>query len=309
MASNPIEVLSRRAGSGYQPGIDNDGHKIGITFEAGGYSSVISLAMASELDQAGLLSRADALYGLSSGAVNAAYAAADQITEGLDTYVRIMPDEKFASFRRGIKKPVVDISLLEKVLRAYHPLNTEKLHDENEVVFGLTRLEDRRALTTKTSRLDPDETVDWLLRGCHLPIVAGPAPTDGIYHYADAALSHYSSIHLAINDGCTEIVSLANQTARRHKVARPVGSLVGRWMNGYSIVPVPDFNSFCRKKTEALDEVSKERFVKAGVMVLRCYPEDTGNLPGLLTGDKERLRQAVAAGQSSVEEMLRENLA
>src|SRR3990167_8892781 len=71
----PVAILQKRKESGYKPGEDDDGHKVGLAMDPGGYAGVVSLAMAAELDKQGLLDYVDGYYGLSVGNVNAIYVA------------------------------------------------------------------------------------------------------------------------------------------------------------------------------------------------------------------------------------------
>src|SRR5665213_910494 len=214
-----LKILMDRKERGYRRGIDNDGRKVGLTFDPGAYSGVVSLAMARKLQAAGLLECVDAFYGLSAGGVNAAYAAMGQLKEGMDTYVNLMPDNGLLQFPSLFppKSLKMDLDVLRQAVYEQHPLKIKELIDSKiPVVVGVSDLSnpDNPAKMFKSTEADsrnPNEFIEQMIMGCNLPFIAGSPIQDSEGHkYTDATMAWSSPVELAIRDGCTEVLSLAN---------------------------------------------------------------------------------------------------
>lgn len=215
-----LAVLLERQSNGYRRGLDNDGRKVGIAFDFGSYGGVISLAMARKLQIAGLLDFVDGFYGLSSGGVNAAFAATGQVKEGMDTYLNLMPDKgliKPGELSSG-KMPRMDLGVLREAITQDHPLDFDKLTEKGApvVVIGAADIDDpyHRNKLFRSSDIDPEhpeEFIEQLILGCNYPILAG-GPIEGKdgHRYTDAGMAWESAMELAAADHCTHILSLAN---------------------------------------------------------------------------------------------------
>jgi hypothetical protein len=70
-----LEILRQRRQSGSRPGgrTPDDTAKVGLAVEGGGMRGVVSAAMLQVIEESGLHLAFDAVYGCSSGAINAAY--------------------------------------------------------------------------------------------------------------------------------------------------------------------------------------------------------------------------------------------
>ena len=232
-----LAVLLERQSSGYKRGVDNDGRKIGLTFDMGAYAGVISLAMAKKLETAGLLEYIDAFYGLSAGGVNAAFAATGQIKEGIDTYMNLMPDKGLVQLF-PMRKTVMDLNVLREAITEDHPLKVNELMRGGiPVVIGITDMDSpyQRAVAVKSTDTNPEhpeQFIDALIRGCNYPILAGgPILDQNGRKNTDGGMAWTSAMELAAQDGCTHILSLANNVPldlekSRTLVSRPAGHLI-----------------------------------------------------------------------------------
>ena len=64
-----LRVLGERARAGSLPGERRDGYRVTLAIEGGGMRGTISAGMALALDELGLVSAFDAVYGASAGAI------------------------------------------------------------------------------------------------------------------------------------------------------------------------------------------------------------------------------------------------
>jgi hypothetical protein len=238
-----LAVLLERQKIGYQRGVDNDGRKVGISFDMGSYGGIISLAMVRKLQVAGLLDCVDGFYGLSSGGVNAAFAATGQVKEGMDTYLNLMPDNGLIKPGQLFppRLPQMDLDVLRNAITKDHPLDLEKLVVKGApaVVIGATDIDDpyHRNKVYKTSELDPEhpeEFIDQLVLGCNYPILAGgPLKAKNGNKTTDAGMAWESAMEIAASDGCTHILSLANlpplkKSSERRVPAKILNSLISK---------------------------------------------------------------------------------
>ena len=68
-----LRVLAARARAGSQPGRRDDGFRVALAVEGGGMRGTVSAGMALALDELGLVTAFDAVYGASAGAITAAW--------------------------------------------------------------------------------------------------------------------------------------------------------------------------------------------------------------------------------------------
>src|SRR6266576_197554 len=64
-----LRVLGARTAEGSLPGARTDGFRVALAIEGGGMRGTISAGMALALDELGLVSAFDAVYGASAGAI------------------------------------------------------------------------------------------------------------------------------------------------------------------------------------------------------------------------------------------------
>jgi hypothetical protein len=255
-----IKLLLQRVERGYRRGIDDDGHKIGLTFDAGGLAGVVSQAMAKKLSLTGVLDCVDGFYGLSAGGLNALYTAAGQSQEGLDLYSTYMPDNNLVEAARLLppRLPKMDLGLVRDALLNSRPVNVKKIVDEKiPVIVGATDLSAplKRPVMFRSTDVDPAHPelfVEQVIAGAHLPLIAGePIKLSDGHQYTDATMSWTSSIELAQADGCTDVLSLANlpqlekETGnRKAKVAEFITGKIGdKYLDKHS-PKLPSPNSF-----------------------------------------------------------------
>jgi len=214
-----IKLLLDRVQRGYRRGIDDDGHKVGLAFDAGGMAGVVSGAMAQELEPTGILNVVDGFYGLSAGGFNALYIAAGQIQEGIGIYTDVFPDNGFIDMPKVVppQKPTMSLDVLRDTVYKTRKLNVKKIVEEKiPVILGATDLSDplKRPVIFRSTDLRPEEAdklIEQAIAGSHIPVVAGePVALENGKRYTDATMSWSSTVELARTDGCTDVLSLSN---------------------------------------------------------------------------------------------------
>ncbi len=318
----PIGILERRKESGYRPGEDEDGHKVGLAMDPGGYAGVVSLAMAAELDKLGLLDYVDGYYGVSVGNINALYVATKQFEEGLDVYTDLMPGRFSTKRKSGL--PQAHLDVLEQAIMKDRPFKPERLPEKVPVVIGVTRLDTSdKKVKFRSSDMPIGEFIKWALRGCHLPgLMPKPEQAEDGHYYSDSTLTWMSAIELAEEDGCTEIISLANVLPKKRglpgKMAVGAMKKYGDWfMNQYdpeakdknpllaSSIEEGRYEQLIELKESLGDHIRGTLFIDDnGAVVERLYPHQMEGLPGLMTSERRSMVTGMHAGALAVQNHL-----
>lgn len=217
-----LDLMRTRRADGSAQGHRADGHKLGLAVEGGGMRGIVSCAMLSALEDFGYTQVFDAIYGGSSGSVNAAYFLAGDLWRSLSIYYDDLATRQFIDLRR--------------ILRRKAPLNVDFAFD---VVFELTKPLDTAAVlaspiplhvmiglvdegrTISPSEFDSAADLKSALRaGSWLPVATtGSATFRGQRAIDGGALTSHPS-RTALNDECTHLLSLSTRPAE-HSRTRP----------------------------------------------------------------------------------------
>src|SRR5665213_1250230 len=209
-AESILSMLIESQKNGYRRGIDDDGHKVSLAFDAVGLAGVVSAAMARKLEVIGLLDYVDAFYGLSAGSFNALYAACGKLRQGIDIYKDIAPDNHLVKPGKTFppKLPSMNLDVLREAFYHSRAIDVKKIVGEKiPVVIGATDLSDplgRNAMfrSTDLDIEDADQLIEQALAGGHIPMVSGPPiELENGHSYTDATMSWENTVELAIADG------------------------------------------------------------------------------------------------------------
>ena len=214
-----LRVLGERARAGSLPGERRDGFRVALAIEGGGMRGTISAGMALALDELGLVSAFDAVYGASAGAITGAWLLSRP--QGLRGWTE--PAYARAFIRRsGLLRgrPVADVrALIEELYQTtfpmdfaavlaspveFHPLATDAATGQSADLRPLcgTPADLRLALRASAA----------------LPLLAGPpVQLDGRRFY-DAGLSESVPYRTALTQGATHVLVLRS---RRDAAAVP----------------------------------------------------------------------------------------
>lgn len=213
-----LAVLEARrvAGPAGTDGVHKDDFTVGLLVEGGARRGAVSAGMTSALQELGFDGCFDHVYGLSAGAINAAYLLAGQAELCVHSYWDELSSREFASFRRAARRqPIVSTEFVLRAMATSRKLDWEAVLARRTQLHVLAtsartlELVDVAALTAELPRA--------IGAAISMPFLSGPLPQiDGV-PYLDASTCYALPYRLALADGCTHLLVLRT---------RPAGELV-----------------------------------------------------------------------------------
>jgi predicted acylesterase/phospholipase RssA len=210
-----LRLLRERRDSGSTPGHRDplDTARVGLAVEGGGMRGVVSAAMLVCLEDRGLLNGFDAVYGVSSGAINAAYFLTGNTWYPGSIYYDDLTTRKFISYWRVLAgRSMLNLDFAYKtVIGKIKPLDYDKvLASPAKLTIGITLVDELSALaaTDFTSASDLNEA---LMASAWLPLAVRGT---GVYRgkrALDGGVLIPLPYRLAVDDGCTHILSLGTK--------------------------------------------------------------------------------------------------
>jgi len=296
-------ALSRKTG-GYVRGSHSDGRRLGVAIGSGGGAGPVTLGKLVALQRTGVLDYVDAIHAISVGAINAAALLAGQTELAIAGYGEVTK----GGFIKKIRvHRIVDMGILERVLRRSDGLDEEKVAKSSiPLHVGVTQLTGGlRPISIDLSQEEPDNVIDWLMRGAHLGIAAGPAPKDrrGIV-YADGGFSHLSAIDMAYKGGCTDIIYLSNQPYEPDKYNAFNVAFFGAGLSLYDRHAIPALNRVVRNQIASRRPICDGEFRYNDANVVGFFPprptEPEDALPTLFNTDPRRIETGFRIGSMHV---------
>lgn len=134
-----IDLIQTRKTTGSTPNSRKDRFKVALIIEGGGMRGVVAGGMVTGLQELGLTSSFDAVFGTSAGALAGAYFLAGQSEEGTSIYYENLIDKNFIDFKRPLKcKNLISIEyLLDDVMDNLKPLNYQNILEGNIPLFPI----------------------------------------------------------------------------------------------------------------------------------------------------------------------------
>ena len=207
-----LRVLGERARAGSLPGDRRDGFRVALAIEGGGMRGTISAGMALALDELGLVSAFDAVYGASAGAITGAWLLSRP--QGLRGWTE--PAYARAFIRRSALlrgRPVADIrALIEELYQTTFPMDFDAVL-ASPVEFHPLATDAATGQSTDLRPLcgSPAELRLALRASAALPLLAGPpVQLDGRRFY-DAGLSESVPYRTALAQGATHVLVLRSR--------------------------------------------------------------------------------------------------
>lgn len=207
-----LRVLGERARAGSLPGSRDDGLRVALAIEGGGMRGTISAGMALALDELGLVSAFDAVYGASAGAITGAWLLSRP--QGLRGWTE--PAYARAFIRRSALlrgRPVADIrALIEELYQTTFPMDFAAVL-ASPVEFHPLATDAATGQSTDLRPLcgSPAELRLALRASAALPLLAGPpVQLDGRRFY-DAGLSESVPYRTALAQGATHVLVLRSR--------------------------------------------------------------------------------------------------
>jgi predicted acylesterase/phospholipase RssA len=207
-----LRVLGERARAGSLPGKRRDGFRVALAIEGGGMRGTISAGMALALDELGLVSAFDAVYGASAGAITGAWLLSRP--QGLRGWTE--PAYARAFIRRSALlrgRPVADIrALFEELYQTTFPMDFAAVL-ASPVEFHPLATD---AATGQSTDLCPlcDTPADLRLAlraSAALPLLAGPPVQFDGRRFYDAGLSESVPYRTALAQGATHVLVLRSR--------------------------------------------------------------------------------------------------
>jgi predicted patatin/cPLA2 family phospholipase len=185
----------------------NGGAKLGLVVEGGGMRGVYSGGVLVAMEQMGLTSVFDEVYGESAGAINSCYFLAGQAKYGSAIYLDDLTSLRFVNpFRIG---KIIDLDYaIDVVVKFVKPLDVGRvLASRSGLHIAITS-----ALTGEARLVDAKREGIPLLTllkasGAIAPLYNCPVLIDGI-PYVDGGITNPIPVRSAIEDGCTHILVL-----------------------------------------------------------------------------------------------------
>jgi predicted patatin/cPLA2 family phospholipase len=214
-----MRVLGARAAAGSLPGARDDRFRVALAIEGGGMRGTISAGMALALDELGLVSAFDAVYGASAGAITGAWLLSRP--QGLLGWTE--PAYARAFIRRSALlrgRPVADIrALIEELYQTTFPMDFAAVL-ASPVEFHPLATDAATGQSTDLRPLygTPADLRLALRASAALPLLAGPPVQFGGRRFYDAGLSESVPYRTALAQGATHVLVLRS---RRGPIAIP----------------------------------------------------------------------------------------
>jgi predicted patatin/cPLA2 family phospholipase len=293
--SPPLAVLVHRARAGTR----EDGERVALGIEGGGLAVSMACGMALGLERLGLTRWLDVVYGTSSGALMAAYAAAGSVAQAAQTLEQVCTRE-FVSFLRIGRAPVVSIDHLLSVVRLRPPPLDEAERPELRVLA--TRVGDG-ALCTLGPLTETEDALDAVRASMAIPVWSGPAVAYRGEVYSDGGLIESIPVETPLREGATRVIALRSRDAsyrkgRRGRIHRAAEDAVAARLPGELRRLIGERPARYDAEADALERAA------AGEGPLAGRATQLAPLPGTplvkrLEVDRERVRAAVSAGEQA----------
>ncbi|MFF2088403.1 patatin family protein [Nocardia sp. NPDC058176] len=227
-AATVAEVIAARQSAGHR----DDGHRLALVIEGGGSRGVYSSGMVQALEELGLASIFDAVYGTSAGAINGAWLLCGRAATGMrswtdPTIMRRVVDP--VRILRG--RPVFDLNyLVHRVYDGIEPMDFPAIL-ANPTSFHpiATDIRTGEAVDLAPHIVDKPTLLTALRASAGLPLLAGPPVSLGGGSYFDGGLTETVPIRTAVRAGATHALVLRT---RRTDELRPPASLLHRVVGG-----------------------------------------------------------------------------
>ncbi|WP_423488259.1 patatin-like phospholipase family protein [Mycobacteroides sp. PCS013] len=220
-----IEVLAARLATGSRPGNRQDGHRVALAIEGGGNRLAYSAGMCIALDELGLTSCFDSVYGTSGGALNGAWLLTGEAQRWLPSWawpeVAAARVNDPARLLRG--GPVVDLkALVGNVYTSITPMNFDAILG-NSITFHPIATDARTgAACDLAPYIVGRASLQTALRASAcLPLLAGPPVQLAGRAFVDGGVAEAIPWPSAVAQGATHVLVL--RTLREDQAASVAG--------------------------------------------------------------------------------------
>ncbi|WP_067541248.1 patatin-like phospholipase family protein [Nocardia crassostreae] len=289
------ELLARRHREASLPGNRTDGHRLALVIEGGSSRGAYSHGMAMGLEELGVLTCFDAVYGASAGALNAAWllcgrAATARRAWNPEVINRVISPAR--ALRGGI---VVDTRyLVHTVYERIVPMDFPAILANPITFHPMATDADTGAAVDLHPGLTDVPAVQAALRATTcLPILAGRPMHIGGRRYVDAGLSESVPIRTAFAQGATRVLVL--RTRRADETSRPPSGLESRVVARFLTRHAPGTVAAWRSRAEHQHREEAEFATDPAVLQIRP-PHGAPDI-GRVDRDHGVLSQALELGR------------
>jgi predicted patatin/cPLA2 family phospholipase len=215
-----LDVLAARRAEGSCPSNRTDGHHVALAVEGGGSRATYSSGMVLALEELGLATCFDAVYGASAGALAGSWLVGAQAAICCAGWYRPGLMARVTNPGRGLRgKPVVDVEyLVQTVGEKIVPFDWQAVIDAEVPLHPVaTDVETGEAVDLADTIVDKASLQLALRASAAVPLLAGlPVEIQG-RRYVDAAVAEPIPFRTALAQGATHVLVLrtrrADQTA------------------------------------------------------------------------------------------------
>jgi predicted patatin/cPLA2 family phospholipase len=217
MSDPVLAVIRRRAESGSLPGRRADGHVVALAIEGGGMRGVVAAGMSAVLEEAGLVTAFDRIYGCSAGAITGCFTAAGQAVLWATTFEDAASREFIDPARVLRRRPVLDLGFLfETVIAERKPLSAAGLTRGPELRVLAVSVHDA-SLRVLGGFRDTAELLAAVRVSCTIPVIGGTPSRYRGESLVDGGLVEPIPYATALREGATHVLVLRTRDAE-HRV-------------------------------------------------------------------------------------------
>jgi predicted patatin/cPLA2 family phospholipase len=208
-----VEALLRRRDEESQPGSRHDDAQIALVIEGGGMRGIFTAGMATALEQLGLLTCFDAIYGTSAGALTGAFAISGQVAYGCKVYYDDLGKTPFIDITRAVRGgPVMDLHyLVEEVYVTAKPLEYQRVIDDPRRLHCIATNVRTGAREVLSQFSDVRDVQDALLASTRVPWIAGPPVVVNGKAMVDGTWIEAIPLGAAEDDGASHVLCLLSR--------------------------------------------------------------------------------------------------
>jgi predicted patatin/cPLA2 family phospholipase len=298
-----LRLIAERREAGSTPGNRTDGQRLALAIEGGSSRGTYSSGMVMTIDELGLLSCFDDVYGSSAGALNGAWLVCGRAATGMASWW--------------------DPSVMRRVINPWHPLRGRPVVDTNYLVHTVyDRLQpmDFPAILASpvpfhplATDADTGESTDLypfisdsatlqlsLKATACIPLIAGRAVRLGGRRFVDAGLAEPLPFHTALSQGATQVLVLRTRRADESPLRPP--RMQGVFVPGILRRHAPGTLGLWRTQYER--DLADERELAGNDALFTVRPPAGSPDVGSLERDPGVLRRAVELGRDAVRDAL-----
>lgn len=297
------DLLAHRYATGSRPGARADPARLVLVIEGGSSRAAYGGGMAMAIEQLGLVDCFDGVYGVSAGALNAAWLLSARVAETVHSWwdPTVMP--KVISPARALwGRPVIDTQfLVHTVYEELVPMDFARILAHPVGFHPVATDADTGRPTDLHPVITDQATLQLALRATTcMPLLAGPAIEISGRRYVDGGIAESVPIRTALEQGATHIVAL--RTKRADQLPNPPSSAERRLVNRYLRRQAP--GAATAYNTRWLVQREDEELLATHPHVISVRPPEAGPTVSRTSRAADTLKLAVQLGFQATRDTL-----